>query len=950
MMTQPHKSPPSKEEKLGVRSRLRAILETDLAGDQIVLSKGKVISRLYYAKALGCSPSRMSQLVDVFTEFEGRTRLINKRQETSLALKLHAALEADVETGNIQISRSGKINRAYYAKKIGHSPTVLQSWTYIFNEFEHRLNVVTGPLRHLPEMRRWLEQAFETGEIGVRDGKVDRTAFCRRFSIRGGSFMTRFPEIRALIEEYDNRVTQEGYLPSSDAKYLERLHQALSAGPPLCKDRLTINKLALSVAIDIPKGRLRAHKFAEVIEQAQDAVRDRAMESKIDPMVHGRVFPFRDISSQWPVPFLERLGQRLKVYLASFAAGAAKVRYLQLLAALRWIGDSDNPHCRTVVQHAATRSIPDAAWEESLYAYREHLLAGIASGSSSHSRVDAALKLLRVMIDFLADGKIVPEMSVPLAGVKYARRRMTPLRSVAEVGLSQQGEYLDFARARFFEACQLVGSEMATGETDLFFQGLSAELSVAADLPDNAAAAVLAVLERRLTLLSDNARSIVQQSADDIVRGAQILRLATIDPMAFTRDYFGSHLARPDKIKLLRENFPDPKKSSESETRRSLANLLTLINWQHKGVPPRSVDKAQNGTGAFYAKRYLEHGGLPGIERYLVPSSDAVGATLVLYMIESGSNVGVARTLDRSCLEKSDLAGHYRIFGHKARAKGKPIIVDLPESSSAVWSIKWLLEVGGLLVNQASEDSDMLYLMRIGARVQLMEPHWLTNWFKKFASSTIDSPSLVFTPNMIRPSVLLRAALSNDGRLATGIALGQHGSQVSQGYQQKYPTRLLYDENIRRFQTTFETLVMSGVADAAMRLGITADQFEARLGNLRPTGLGTFCKDFRGRPEAQTSKCASMDCWNDCPNLLIVAEVEAIAQFQLWQKSLREVQPDWERDRPERWDQVWLPWLCLADVIEEKMTRGPLSAVWKRAAARSSTISSDPNFQPPRPW
>lgn len=952
MATQPISDPAHEGEMPDIRSRLRAVLEADLAANKLVVSSHSAIKRLHYARLLGCSPSRMSQIAEVFEEFEGRTSLVYVKPESNLAARLRAALEADAEIGAVRTSRGGKINRSHYARQFGYTSTALNGFGAIFSDFESRLNVVTGPMRHLADMRAWLQKAYAAGELGVRNGKIDRVEFAKRFKLRGGTFMSRHPEIRALIAEYDARVEQDGYLPAALAEDLERVRRALAAGPELNKDRMTINTVALSAASKVPQGRFRDRHFADAIAEVQAAIVANATASRIDPLVHGRVFPFSDLSSHWPVSFLERVGMRFKIFASTLASTAVKQPYLQLLAALRWIGASENPHCLSVVEHAAQRSIPAEPWEEALYAYRGHLMADIASGASSHTAVDSALTGLRSAIGFLAGGQVVPETSVPLAGVKYARRRTQPLRSVAEVGQGRQADYVAFARDRFTEACRMVGSEMDSGEADLFFQGLSSELAVVSALPADPSEAILAVLDRRLAALHDHARSIVDKAVGELTEGLELSHFADLDPAAFVRDYFGSAMSRFEKIDLLRANFPIPDKSSAEEARRSVANLLALINWQHAGVPPATVDKsgAVAGTGAFYGKRYREHGGIQDVERKLLPCADAVAAALVLYMIESGANVSVARTLDRLCLEKSDLPDHHRIFGHKARAKGKPIIVDLPDASPAVSAIRWLIEAGKPLAAQAGEQSDSLFLMHIGSRVKLMEAHWLTNWFKPFASSAIGVSDLVMTPNMIRPSVLLQAALSNDGRLAAGIALGQHGAQVSQGYQQKHPTRLLYDENIRRFQTAFEVLVMSGVDDAAARLGISVDQFENRLGQLRATGLGTFCKDSRGRPGVQSSRCTTMDCWNDCPNLLIVAEVEAIAQLQLWQSSLREVQPEWERDRPERWDQVWLPWLCLADVIQEKMARGSLSTIWKRAAARSDAIKSEPNFRPPRPW
>ena len=240
--------------------------------------------------------------------------------------------------------------------------------------------------------------------------------------------------------------------------------------------------------------------------------------------------------------------------------------------------------------------------------------------------------------------------------------------------------------------------------------------------------------------------------------------------------------------------------------------------------------------------------------------------------------------------------------------------------------------------------------MRVGERCQLMTPHWYTNWFKAFASKAAGREDLQFTPNMIRPSVLLKAALENDGRLTVGMAIGQHTEQVTQGYQSKWPIRAAYDNLIRRFQNAFEALVARNIEDAAAKLGLPQTEFEKRLGELAKTGLGTFCADPKGRPGNNGQVCKSLDCWNDCPQTIVVAEVEAIATLQIWRRSLLLAQPEWERDRPERWEEVWLPWLCLTQVVEEKMVRGPHLLIWKKAQKRAAEIVRQEGFVPPVPY
>lgn len=870
--------------------------------------------------------------------------------------KLRRLLDQDQDGLGIVAARGNKINRKHYANQLGCTPSNLTRFEPIFSEYERQLQITTGPLRHLPEMRKWLAAAYDARELQLRDGKIDRVAFQERFELRGGTFMTRYPRIRALIEEFDARAEQEGYLPAARQEEIERVRAVLAEGPTLNKDRMTINQVALAQVAQVPQIRFRDKLFADAIAAREAEILTEAQVSRIDPYVHGRVFPFSQLAALWPTTFLQHVGIRFKQVAAGLAQETAKNPYLHLVDALTWIGSSSNPDCRAVVAEAVEkgRVLAVAAWEDALFAYRDHLVAEIATGRSTDSSVDHAISSLRSMLDALSSAQVVPETSVGLPGVKHTRRRSGHLRSVAEACAADAGgtapDYVSFARDRFQEACKTSGTDLGMSDSEEFIRSLAIGMRSTVNLPTDPATAVRLVLERRLEALRARAFSIVDAAVEAHQRGRELLSLAKIDGAEFERAYLNGELNAHQRRQLVTSLFPDAEGTSDQREERGIANLLALIEQRHGGVPPRGGNEDGMPFGQFFAKRYLAYGGLKTIAPMLNPEADAVGAALTLYLIESGANVSVGRTLDRECIEASDLEGYSRVTGHKARAKGKPIIVDLPDNSEAVRAIEWLISAGGRLQASAGEDNDRLFLMRIGGRVQLMTPHWYTNWFKDFAASTPGLEEVRLLPNMIRPSVLLHASLGNDGRLAVGMAIGQHSLGVSQGYQQKWPTRLLYDATIRRFQAAFETLVMSGIEDAASRLGITPDQFEARLGSLQATGLGTYCKDQRGRPGSRGEVCSTLDCWDSCPHLLIVAEIEAIAALQLWQASLRSVQPDWERDRPERWDEVWLPWLCLTDVVEEKMSRGPLIKIWAAARKRSAEISARSGYVPPRPW
>jgi len=869
---------------------------------------------------------------------------------------LRALLDRDNAKGAIVADRGGKISRRHYASLLGCSRSALTRFKTLLAAYERELGIATGPMRNFPEMRNWLTTKFEARELGFRDGRLDRLAFQSRFGLRGGNFFTRHPPIRELLQEFDARAQQEGYLPRARQAEFDRVSAALASAPALNKDLLKIDRNELAIATNVPKSRFNDKAFADAIAAKEATIAAQALSSKINPYAHGRVFPFDSLTEIWPEPFIDRVAVRFKQVAAGLAQSSVKHPYLELITALDWIGKSKNPHCRAVVAEADKlgRVVSGDEWEDALFAYRDHLVASIASGSATESAVDSSITALRTSFNGLSSGRVVPDMAMPLPGIKHVRRLGGHLRSVAEVTTSEGGakaDFVAFARDRYLDICRNSGTDMGQGDSENFINGLAVELGTFHDLPDDPVSAVRLVLERRLDALRSHATAIVDAAVKELERGRALLSLSDIDGEAFEAAYLGSERDQYNRQQLTRTFFPAAETSTDGRSGRGLANLLALIRQRYAGVPPAGhAKKEARAYGQFFAKRYLEYGGLTRIAQLLGPDSNAVAAILTLYLIESGANVGVGRTLDRECMEESDLDGHCRITGYKARAKGRPIIVDLPETSPAVRAMKWLISASEEMKSASSSDSTRLFLVRIRGRAYLIPPHFYTNWFQGFAASTPRLHGLKLVPSMIRPSVLLHAALSNDGRLIVGKAIAQHGLVVSQGYQQKWPTRLLYESNVRRFQTAFETIIVSNVEGAASKLGITVAQFEARIGDLRETGLGTFCRDDRGRSSEPGKKCSTLDCWNDCPHTLIVAEVEAIATLQLWQRTLRAAQPSWERDHPERWNEVWLPWLCLTDAVEEKMVRGPMIKIWNAATKRADEISAQQGYAPPHPW
>ena len=175
-------------------TRLRFLLEADAANGCLVSDLVNKISRRHYAEMMGCTPSNLVRFVDIFSEYEQKFGVITKLRDLAssvMAENLRRLLEVDGESGCLVADRGGKISRRYYSKALGCTAPNLTRFTDIFADFEKKYEVETGPLRNLNKMRSWLTERFEKKELGFRDGKVDRIAFCEHFALRGGAFLIR---------------------------------------------------------------------------------------------------------------------------------------------------------------------------------------------------------------------------------------------------------------------------------------------------------------------------------------------------------------------------------------------------------------------------------------------------------------------------------------------------------------------------------------------------------------------------------------------------------------------------------------------------------------------------------------------------------------------------------------------------------------------------------------
>jgi len=279
---------------------------------------------------------------------------------------------------------------------------------------------------------------------------------------------------------------------------------------------------------------------------------------------------------------------------------------------------------------------------------------------------------------------------------------------------------------------------------------------------ENPAAVILKILDHRLTAIKEAAITVLSTGRRLIEDGKRLLAFGR-DP----GDEFDLLVdqERPDEIigykELLRRHFPVGEGQEQG-----LANLLAVVVNRYGSLVPVVGDTR---LSRFVAKRAYEYGG--NLQAYLTPSVQTVSAVLTLYLLASGANVSVGRTLYKTSLEPSEEPKHTKITGYKPRAGGKPIFATLEDRSEAVVGMRWLIDIFDAILPSGC-DQDQLFRAKVISQFSGISEWTYRAEFKNLTAGIPGLEALNLTPRMIRPSILLKAALESDGRTLLSQAIG----------------------------------------------------------------------------------------------------------------------------------------------------------------------------------
>lgn len=872
-------------------------------------------------------------------------------QPNSSAGRLVDYLNARILSGSLVRGRNGRIHRKEIAESIGLTPSALTFNLEITRAYEEAVGLGEGDVySKLPEMRMWLDKSLAQGTLEVRDEKISRKQLLDHFGVSDiTNLLTRYPKLSDLIAEYDEKVADWKYLPLPIASEIEVL-RSLLLDPPIGKDGLTISRKALAEQMGLAVDRLRRRPHSDLIGTAEDAWRAGVAQSRHVAICFGKSFRFTSLADGWPAGFVERVAESFGRKARAGRLATAENHYLMVIDLLSFVATSGSPSCTAVVEgimDGVLLSSLSTAWKLATLEFRDSLGTRYPNRVTANSKVATCNAVMRL---FGNDG-VLPLLDRPLQ--RFREDNRTHLLSVAEArdkaddGADNPSvdDYLKFATKMLNDARANFETSGSTGEEGDFNRTLRQELERERPSADENPSSVIGhILNRRLSLTGDAAWQAFEEGRRLWEKGQELLARAVI------ADDEWSIVNSKNAVKRTLRNEVRARVFPEGDSDTGMANLLSVVVRHYGSVYPCSRSEGRP-EGQLFVKLASQYGGSPFLQSHLTPSTSCVSAVLTLYMLASGSNVSVGRELYHDCIETSEEPHHSKITGYKSRAGGKPIFVTLEDRSRAVIAIKWLQKATatfrGVLKAALQPFLFISHSQRGGLKLLPEQTH--RREFQTLSANIPELESLRLSPNMLRPSILLKAALEGNGSTRFSMAMGQHGSDVNQGYVNKAPYRFLHDLKLRHFTNHMETLIIQRVEQVQALLGVSAEKFEERMELVAKTGLGTLCANRHGRPGDDGQLCKSITCWNNCPQLIVIARASDMAILQIWQHSLRAVEGDWIRDRPERWADVWLPWLEFVNVVEEKM-RQSFANVWRDATKLAEKIMATPGFALMRPF
>ncbi|KAA1160229.1 hypothetical protein EU508_10835 [Pseudoalteromonas fuliginea] len=966
--------------------KLKSFLQELLSHKKLPTHKGKV-ARSFIEKKYGfqhCSLSnyhgfdKYQWCKDVVDDFEkeliekeaGNITGVNSEYGTPKRFKkLLDKLKGDIDSLPVapQGDRAGRISFRSFERKFKFPTYSLvgrtESWQWardMLNEFDEELYeqgmIGTVWERKVPAIRKYLEELDKNQELPINErGKLNRKSVMSEFGLAANQSTsvaeTRAPKLKELFREYDEFISEQDYSQYAGDKHKDALLEILENKELVLDSSSRVISIKwLAQELDIEKNTIRTSpnlmKLIEKRTQKLHQTQQRGLTKKSFTVYgaamlnlgatpyfekHGRVYSFSSLIELYSLEFAEKVGTAFIVISNKAATGTVKNKYIRILHFFEWLANPKNIDRNVADLLRDNKKVKQADFGKACMAYRAELLLE-----------NPSINLNTFIITQFGDARVLPKYTFLTRG--KAKKDRSHRQSILEASIKK--DELERVEEILTDAAKYRGIKISEGkDTKAFLETLMFEKVNKPDLPDDLPKAMLEITELRLLEIRIQASKVFKQWQMLHKEGVELLELATVDCNEF-------RLMLEKRVSIssfqwsqyIKDIFPIDDKQL------ALANLLAVIKTVYNSCPPNVATTNMQ----MWNKKYQLFGGIERVASYLIPTRKAISSALTLYLCESGANVAVALTLSNDCVRKSSVAQHKKVVGKKDRSFGKPIYDDLAVKSDNAEYVSAVNALEYICSAQPETDDDTLQYYQKGA-VQPLTEFAFRDEFKAICNHSDYLKQFRLVPLMLRPTVLLNVQLKDPANLGVAQLIAQHESgATTEGYTNKLPHRIQMEKDMLEFQQTIEVVMIYDDEETHKKLNMTQKQWNEKKQKVEKTGWGIFCKDREIVTESgEKFKCGEVENCVKCKHdrMLVSADPISISDMIIWKAALDNKETEFTAKNMNRWTDVWVPWQAFFTVVlEEKMTRGKLSVIKKKATEIAGQKMSDSDFTMPEPW
>ena len=823
----------------------------------------------------------------------------------------------------------------------------------------------------VPEIEAHLKTLKKAKALPVNlYGNLNRSAILKQFSL--GTFSAsiaqrRAPRLKKLLDAYDTTAEDPAYTQFKYSIYEKKLKLLLDDPNLVLTHGRIVSLKLISEKIGISEQMIKSTPVLNaLIEDKQREIDLRCRKGVTQKYFringvhhinigvtpysdkHKRIFDFSRLVDFYGLNFSEKVATVFISLIEDIEA--PKSYYQRIIHFLLWIANDPQLYGDLAAGLGNKTHIDQAKFELAILQYKEALLSRAEIDSARRGRVSLRLEFIMKF----ADAGVFPQIRIKVSKkrrekAKHSRPRPSLLEAKLKEPDTKNIAQLIKRTATYFDIVFDRGKD-----TIEFAENLAREIHQREDLPKDISQAVCVLCEERLTALRVCASKIFESWREQFELGRQIIDSSAQENCTDYRTL--------ENIRLNKTKFEWAKTISllfpKQDPDLALRNLLMLVDKEFDGICPSAYTHEWRNR---WTKIYMKVGGKNRVQSFLSPPPLVTSAVICLYLCETGANTSVATSMMADAIRPSKIPKHLTIVGNKVRSKGKQISDELPLEStianctSAAEAMLFYQTATSRYRSKNSEETNKLFLYVEHSTIKHITEWRLRGDFLKITANSTELSTLKITPSMIRPTVLLMEYLKNPTNLGATQLLARHENDgTTSGYVNKVPHRKMLADKIREYQESIQDIALSKNKKDREIIRIEDTTWITVNKRAQRTGLGLFCSDptLGVQPDyPKGSTCQALDRCLTCPQKIIVAEPQSIADMIIWKNSLKSAEDRFLNESYERWETVWLPWYAFFQVVlDEKMTRGEFAKTKKDAERLASQRMQSKDFKPWKPW